>query len=124
VSSKSKPLTDWLGKRLIADAARVAATSKDRYTIQLMNADQRAQPAIEVFLRTAGRELNPDLIMMFPTGTASNPRVTVLYGNFDGPADAAAVLGALPASVSRFRPYARSFGVVLSGARPGSAEPQ
>lgn len=93
--------------------------SKDRYTIQLMNADQRARPAIEVFLRSAGRELNPDLIMMFPTGTASNPRVSVLYGNFEGPADAATGLGALPGSVSKFRPYARSFGAVQSGVRPG-----
>ena len=121
LSPKSKPPADWLGKRVIADAARVTAMSKDRYTIQLMNADQRAQPAIELFLRTAGRELNPDLIIMFPTGTAANPRVSVLYGNFGGPAEAATGLGALHASVSKFRPYARSFGAIQSGVRPGFA---
>lgn len=118
-SPKNKPSVNWLGKRLVADAARVAAMSEDRYTIQLMNADQRAQQAIEAFLRTAGRELNPDLIMMFPTGTTANPRVSVLYGNFEGATDASAGLEALPANVSKFRPYARSFGVVNSGLRPG-----
>ena len=111
--------TDWLGKRLAADAARIAALPKDRYAIQLMNADQRGQSAIETYLRAAGRELNPDLIMVFPTGSVDNPRVSVLYGNFDGPSDASAELGGLPARIAKFRPYVRSFGAVLDGIRTG-----
>ncbi|MEQ1518475.1 MAG: AAA family ATPase, partial [Usitatibacteraceae bacterium] len=46
---------DWLDKRLLADAAKIAAIAKDRYAIQLMNADQRALSAIEAYLRTATR---------------------------------------------------------------------
>ena len=112
--------TDWLDKRLAADAARIATLPKDRYSIQLMNADQRAQPAIETYLRIASRELNPDWIMVFPTGSADNPRVSVLYGNFGDQAEAVTELAGLPQRVSKFRPYARSFGAVREGIRSGA----
>ena len=103
-----------------ADAARIAALPKARYGIQLMTADQRGRAAIESYLRAASRELNPDLIMVFPTGSPDNPRVSVLYGNFDGRADAINGLGGLPAQVSRFRPYVRSFGAVRNDVRRGA----
>lgn len=111
---------DWLDKRMAADAARIAALPKARYGIQLMTADQRGRAAIESYLRAASRELNPDLIMVFPTGSTDNPRVSVLYGNFDGRADAINGLGGLPAQVSRFRPYVRSFGAVRNDVRRGA----
>ena len=108
---------DWLDKRLAADAARIAALPKNRYTIQLMNADQREQLAIQSYLRTASRELNAELIMVYPTGSAANERVSVLYGDFAGPSEGTAELGNLPARVSKFRPYVRSFGAVQDGVR-------
>ncbi len=108
---------DWLGKRLAADAARIATLPKNRYTIQLMNADQREQSAIQSYLRTASRDLNPELIMVYPTGSAANERVSVLYGDFGGLSEGAAELGNLPARVSKFRPYVRSFGAVQDGVR-------
>ena len=85
-----------------------------------MNADQRAQSAIETYLRVISRELNSDWIMVFPTGNTDNPRVSVLYGNFSGQAEAASELVSLPARVSKFRPYARSFGAVREGVRAGT----
>ena len=109
--------TDWLSKRMATDAARIATLSKDRYAIQLMNADERGQLAIESYLRAANQELNPDLVMVLPTGSAVNPRVSVLYGNFDGPTEAGHELVSLPAKLSKFRPYARSFGAIREGAR-------
>ncbi len=114
------PDADWLDKRMAADAARIAALPKDRYGIQLMTADQRERPAIESYLRAVSRELNPDLIMVFPTGNADNPRVSVLYGNFDDRADAITGLGSLPARVSRFRPFVRSFEAVRNDVRSGT----
>ena len=108
---------DWLGKRLASDSARIAALPKNRYTIQLMNADQREQSAIQSYLRTASRDLNPDLIMLYPTGSAANERVSVLYGDFGRLSEGAAELGNLPARVSKFRPYVRSFGAVQDGVR-------
>jgi MSHA biogenesis protein MshM len=114
------PDTDWLGKRLSADAARISTLAKERYSIQLMSADQRAQPAIEAFLRVASRDLNPDWIMVLPTGGADNPRVSVLYGNFDGATEAATELASLPARVSKFRPYARSFAAIRENVRAGA----
>ena len=111
---------NWLDKRVSADAARIAVLPKERYAIQLMSADQRSQAAIDTYLRSASRELNPDLIMLYPTGTADNPRVGVIYGDFNGPADASAELANLPARVSRFRPYVRSFGAVRNDVRNGT----
>ena len=82
-----------------------------------MTADPRQQAAIESYLRTASRELNSDLILVFPTGSADNPRVSVLYGNFDGRSDAVSAVRDLPDGVNRFRPYVRSFGAVLNDVR-------
>ena len=112
--------SDWLSKRIATDAARIATLSKDRYAIQLMSADERAQSAIEAYLRVASQELKPDLIMVFSTGNAVNPRVSVLYGNFDGSAEAGNEISSLPARLSKFRPYARSFGAIREGARAGT----
>ena len=112
--------SDWLSKRIATDATRIATLSKDRYAIQLMSADERAQSAIEAYLRVASQELKPDLIMVFSTGNAVNPRVSVLYGNFDGPAEAGNEISSLPARLSKFRPYARSFGAIREGARVGA----
>ena len=120
-AAPTKPNTstdaDWLGKRLAADAARIVALPKNRYTIQLMNADQREQSAIQSYLRTASRDLNHELIMLYPTGSAANERVSVLYGDFGSLSEGAAELGNLPARVSKFRPYVRSFGAVQDGVR-------
>ena len=120
VNAKASAPSDWLGTRLATDAARIAALPKDRYAIQLMTADQRRQAAIETYLRTVGNELNSDLILVFPTGSVSDPRVTVLYGNFDGSAEASTELGGLPARIGKFRPYIRSFGAIRNDLRLGT----
>ncbi len=120
VDAKASVPSDWLGSRLATDAARIAALPKDRYAIQLMTADQRRQAAIETYLRAVGNELNSDLILVFPTGSVSDPRVTVLYGNFDGSAEASTELGDLPARIGKFRPYIRSFGAIRNDLRLGT----
>ena len=121
VDSLIKPSeTDWLGKRMATDAARIAALPKNHYAIQLLTADQRNETAIDVFLRNAGRELKADMLLLFPLGNAGSPRVSVLYGNFEGPSEALIALASLPASVSKFRPYIRSFGAVREDVRTGT----
>ena len=110
---------DWLGKRMAVDATRIAALPKARYAIQLMSADERGQSAIETYVRTASRELDPNLIMLYPSGSADNPRVSVLYGNFDGPSGASTALGGLPTRISKFRPYIRSFDAIRNDVRAG-----
>lgn len=121
VDSLSKPSeTDWLGKRMATDAARIATLPKNHYAIQLLTADQRNETAIDVFLRNAGRELKADMLLLFPLGNAGSPRVSVLYGNFEGPSEALIALASLPASVSKFRPYIRSFGAVREDVRTGT----
>ena len=124
VDSLSKPSeTDWLGKRMATDAARIAALPKNHYAIQLLTADQRNDSAIDAFLRNAGRELKADMLLLFPSGNAGSPRVSVLYGNFEGPSEALTALAILPGSVSKFRPYIRSFGAVRDDVRTGTRQP-
>ena len=118
IDNLNKPAqAESLSKRMAADMARIATLPKNRYAIQLMTADQRNDSAIDSYLRTAGRELSPELLMVFPTGSTANPRVSVLYGNYDGPSEAITGLGRLPAGVNKFRPYIRSFGAVQADAR-------
>ncbi len=120
VASKIPATGEWLDKRISADVARVAALPRDRYTIQLLLADQSARAAIEAYLRTAQVEMNPDEIMLYPTGNAERPRVTVFYGNFGAPADAATALARLSTAVSTFRPYVRALDAIRGELRPVS----
>lgn len=114
---KPESNTDWLGKRVIADMARLAKLPNNRYSIQLLTANERERGAIENYLRAASRELNPDRIMLFFSGTADNPRVSVLYGNYAERNEASAELSGLPAKVTQFRPYVRSFQAVRDDMR-------
>jgi DamX protein len=116
-TAKKSPFGDWLDMRIASDAALIATVQKERYAIQLMAGDQRNLPAIESYLQIANRELNADQILIYPAGSTENPRVSVLYGNFDDREAANAALGNLPARVARFRPYARSFAAVSSDVR-------
>jgi MSHA biogenesis protein MshM len=109
---------DWLGSRVVADMARVEKLPNNRFSIQLMTADERERGAIEGYLRAASRELNPDRIMVYFSGTTENPRVSVLYGNYTDRNEASAELSGLPAKVTQFRPYVRSFQAVRDDFRP------
>ena len=109
---------DWLQTRMDADATRLAGLPANRYSIQLMTADSREKSAIENFLRIASRELSPDRIMIFPSGSADNPRVSVLYGNFVERSDASEEMLRLPAKLSKFRPYLRTVGAIREDLRP------
>ena len=108
---------DWLGSRLAADMARIGKQPGTRFSVQLITADERERAAIEAFLRTASRELNPDRIMVYLSGSAENPKVSVLYGNYTDRAEAIAGLLELPPKLKQFRPYARSFQAVRDDLR-------
>jgi septal ring-binding cell division protein DamX len=108
---------DWLGARVAADMARIDKQPSSRYSIQLMTADERERTAIESYLRTASRELNPDRVMVYFSGTAENPKVSVLYGNYADRTEATAELSSLPQKINQFRPYARSFQAVRDDVR-------
>lgn len=110
----------WLAKRARADLARMEKLPAARYSIQLMTADERERVAIETYLRAASRELNADRIMLYLSGTAENPKVSVLYGNYADRAEAAAELSGLPPKLTSFRPYVRSFQAIRDDFRPGT----
>jgi MSHA biogenesis protein MshM len=111
---------DWLLKRAQADMARLQNLPASRHAIQLMTADERERSAIENYLRSASRELNADRIMLYLSGTAENPRVSVLYGNYGDRSEAAAELAGLPSKITQFRPYVRSFQAIRDDIRPAS----
>ena len=118
LAAAAKAPKDWLGARMEADVQRLEALPGDRYAIQLMTADQREKVAIENFLRLASKELNPDRIMVYPSGTGDNPKVSVLYSNFPERADANGELAQLPAKLTQFRPYVRSILAIRDDIRP------
>ena len=109
---------DWLEARMAADTTRIGALANSRYAIQLMTADQREKSAIEAFLRAASRELSAERIMVYPSGTVENPKVSVLYGDFGERADASVEITHLSPRLTQFRPYARSFAAIRSDLRP------
>ena len=111
---------DWLRKRLKADVDRLANLPKNRLTIQLMLADARNVTAIDAYLKLASAELKGEAIMLLPTGSTTEPRVTVTYGSFAGQADSTAASRTLTGAVARFRPYVRSFGAIGNELRPTS----
>jgi septal ring-binding cell division protein DamX len=82
-----------------------------------MTADERERAAIESYLRAASRELNPDRVMVYLSGTVDNPKVSVLYGNYADRAEATAELSSLPQKLNQFRPYARSFQAIRDDVR-------
>ena len=111
--------TDWLGNRMQADLKRLKALKVSHYAIQLMTADAREKAAIENYLRMVSKELNPDRVMVYPTGTDENPRVSVLYGNYTERADANGEISRLPPKLLKFNPYARSLQAIRDDIRPG-----
>ncbi len=115
---ETKASKDWLAARMEADVQRLQALPGDRYAIQLMTADQREKSAIESFLRVASKELNPDRIMVYPSGTNDNPKVSVLYSNFPERADANGELAQLSPKLTLFRPYVRSVSAIRDDIRP------
>jgi MSHA biogenesis protein MshM len=107
--SKTDTPKDWLATRATADMARLEKLPANRFSIQLMTADERERGAIENYLRATSKEVNPDRIMLYLSGTTDNPKVSVLYGNYAERTEASAELSGLPAKVTQFRPYVRSF---------------
>lgn len=116
--NRASPLpTDWLDARARVDTQRIEKLPATRYSIQLMTADERERGAIENYLRSASRELNQDRIMLYYLGTAENPRVSVLYGNYADRSEALAELSGIPSKLTQFRPYVRTFQAVRDDIR-------
>ncbi len=118
VEPVAKTPKDWLAARMEVDVQRLQALPGDRYAIQLMTADQREKSAIESFLRVVSKELNPDRIMVYPSGTSDNPKVSVLYSNYTERADANGELAQLSPKLTQFRPYVRSVSAIRDDIRP------
>ena len=108
---------DWLDARVAADFARIEKQPGTRFSVQLLTADQSSRTAIEAYLRTASKELNPDRIMLYLSGSTENPKVSVLYGNYTDRAEATSEMSALSPKVTQFRPYARSFQAIRDDLR-------
>ncbi len=104
--------SSWLATRIQNDAARLAESPANRWTIQMMIADQAEGVAIEGFVTEAGRQLGRDSLLLYATGAGEKLKVGVVFGEFGSRKEAQSELGKLPARLSQFRPYARSFQAV------------
>ncbi len=107
----------WLDERMQADIGRLNAAGVTGFAIQLMTADEREDKAIREFLRAAARDLAPERIMVFPSGTADNPKVSVIYGQFEDRALAMEEMTRLTPRMRQFRPYLRSVAAVRADLR-------
>jgi len=112
---------DWLAARIDADRTRLGSLAPDRWGIQLMTADRRERPAIETYLADVKRSLDSDELVLYRTGPADAPRVGVMFGNFPTRAEAQGALAKLPARISQFRPYVRSFRSLRDDTRDGTS---
>jgi len=99
---------NWLEIRMGADVSRLNALPNNHSAIQLMTADPRESAGIENFLRAASRELSADRIMVAPAGSATNPRVSVLFGPFANRGEATEAIAKLSIALRPYSPYVRS----------------
>ncbi|MBL8521159.1 MAG: AAA family ATPase [Betaproteobacteria bacterium] len=110
----------WLGERMLADLNRLASASSSGFAIQLMTADEHEGPAIREFLRVAAKELEPDRLMVFPSGSASNRKISVIYGQYEDRGGAQAEIVRLSPRLRQFRPFIRSVNAVRADVRATS----
>jgi hypothetical protein len=93
VAEKSDPAPkDWLAQRVAADATRLALPPAERWTIQLMIADQGEKTAIESYLAEAGRQLGKESLLVYAAGSGDKSRVGVIFGEFGSRREALAEL--------------------------------
>lgn len=100
---------DWLAQRVASDAAKLAIPPAERWTIQLMIADQSEKNAIESYLTEAGRQLGRESLLVYAAGSGERSRVGVIFGDFGSRREAQAELAKLSGRLSQFKPYVRSF---------------
>ena len=116
--STARPGGDWLDERMQADIGRLNSSGAGGFAIQLMTADEREDTAIRDFLRAATRELEAERVMVFPSGSPENPKVSVVYGQFEERSVAQAEIARLSPRMRQFRPYIRSVAAVRADLRP------
>jgi MSHA biogenesis protein MshM len=116
-SAQAAPGQDWLDARMQADISRLNAGKGTGFAIQLMTAEETESAAIRDFLRAAERELEAERIMVFPSGTPDNRKVSVVYGQYGDRGDAWIEIGKLSAKLRQFRPYVRTIDAVRADLR-------
>lgn len=108
---------DWLAQRIAADSTKLASPPADRWTIQLLIADQSEKGAIEGYLTEAARQLGKESLWVYAAGSGDKSRVGVIFGEFGSRKEAQAELSKLSGRLSQFRPYARSFQAIREDIR-------
>ena len=101
----------------LASGRDVLAGRAGRFAVQLMVADAREREYLATYLADAERALTAEKVFFAETGNPDAPRIGVLYGPFDGKAEAADALAALPPSLKQFGPYVRSLDAVRDESR-------
>jgi type II secretory pathway predicted ATPase ExeA len=95
----------------------VLASGAGKFAVQLMVADARERSYLATYLADAERALPADKVFLAGTGNPEAPRIGVLYGPFDGKAEANDALTALPAALRQFGPYVRAIDAVRDESR-------
>ena len=87
-----------------------------------MATDPREREYLGTYLAEAGRLVDPQKLYLVASGSAQSPRVGVLFGAFEGRAQATDALGTLPPALRQFKPYVRSIETLRDEARRAQSQ--
>ena len=116
-AAPAAPPADPVESRAAAGRELLAGGSAARYSVQLMVTDPREREYLGTYLAEAGRLVDPQKLFVVSSGSSQSPRVGVLYGAYDGRAQATDALASLPAPLRQFKPYVRSVDSLREEAR-------
>ncbi|HEX5633846.1 MAG TPA: hypothetical protein VFX50_11495, partial [Gemmatimonadales bacterium] len=119
---QAAPAADPIDSRAAAGRELLAPGSAARYSVQLMVTDAREREYLESYLAQAGRLVEPAKLYLVASGNPQSPRVGVLYGGYEGRAQATEALAALPVPLRQFKPYVRSVDAVREEARRAQSQ--
>ncbi|MDB5812666.1 MAG: exeA [Betaproteobacteria bacterium] len=105
-SRSSIETKDEVHDRLAATKAWLADAKENRFTIQLLGADNPAQ--LKHHLNVVRKYIEITDIFVYRTIAKQKPSLTVLYGSFDDRRAAQEALGKLPSSLKAYKPVLRT----------------
>ena len=105
-SRRSKDTTDEVELRIAATNAWLDQVGNNRYSIQLLGADNPIQ--LKHHLNVIRKYIEINDIFVYRTVAKQKPSLTVLYGSFNDRRAALEALAKLPESLKAYRPVLRT----------------
>lgn len=101
---------DMLERRLLATITWLSGEPAEGYTIQIAGAADAQY--LKQYLKSLPKSVDTANIFVYRKSADSRPSLTVLFGRYATPVEAADAIEALPSELKRFQPYLRSLRAV------------